>query len=189
MYMKKTKWQKTVLFIIYLKGTWTLVGTILSNKAGITLTGNWVLPSEGKLGTIQNTNTGVNGYLTTNGNTAAGSAVVEEALHDYVEWKRSYDVSGYFTLSHHYGKFLTGHSSGIPNSLTIEGNAYCFCIFDHKLHREVLKVYMLLRSLPFNFFGCKAAKNTLENLLAELVVRIQMQFGLFFHVVHFTYCR
>ena len=96
-----------------------MVGTILSNKAGITLTGNWVLPSEGKRGSIQNIDTGVNGYLTTNENTAAGSAVVEGAC-CYL-WTRSMEVSGYFTLINIHGKFLTGLSSGTPNSLTIEG--------------------------------------------------------------------
>ena len=101
---------------------WKLDGTTLSNKAGLTLTGNWVLPSEGDYRTIQNTDNGVNGYLTANGNTAAGSAVVEDALHDKYEWDRSEDISGYFTLLNVYcGKFLSGQSSGTPNSLTIEG--------------------------------------------------------------------
>ena len=91
------------------KGLWKLDGTTLSNKAGLTLTGNWVLPLEGYYGTIQNTNTGVNGYLTANGNTAAGSAVVEDALHDNHEWMRSVEVSGYFTLKNtRCEKFLTG---------------------------------------------------------------------------------
>ena len=72
--------------------------------------------------TIQNTDNGVNGYLTANGNTAAGSAVVEEALYDDFEWVRSKEVSGYFTLMHFFsGKYLTGQSSGTPNNLTIEG--------------------------------------------------------------------
>ena len=106
-----------------------MVGTILSNKAGITLTGNWVLPSEGKFGTIQNTNTGVNGYLTTNGNTAAGSAIVEAAQDGSYDqlWYRSHYHSGYFTLMNMNCRiFLTGQSSGTPNSLTIEGNDFYF---------------------------------------------------------------
>lgn len=92
------------------------------------MTGNWVLPSDGGFGGfIQNTDTGFNGYLTANGNTAAGSAVVEDALHDNYEWIRSLEVSGYFTLRHYVsGKYLTGQSSGNPNSLTIEGNDSSF---------------------------------------------------------------
>ena len=119
---------KAALFILcHLKGLWKLDGTTLSNKAGITLTGNWLLPSGGRYGTIQNTDTG--GYLTINGNTAAGSAVVEEALHNSYEWRRlrSHEVSGYFQLIHYAsGKFLTGQSNGTPNSLTIEGNDFSF---------------------------------------------------------------
>ena len=84
-----------------------------------------MLPSEGHYGNIQNTDNGVNGYLTANGNTAAGSAVVEDALHDKYEWERSLEVSGYFKLlNHNCGKYLTGQSSGSPNSLTIEGNDF-----------------------------------------------------------------
>ena len=66
----------------------------------------------------------MNGYLTANGNTAAGSAVVEDAFHDEYEWIRSLEVSGYFTLKNAccVEKYLTGQSSGTPNSLTIEGN-------------------------------------------------------------------
>ena len=81
---------------------------------------------EGDYGTIQNTDNGVNGYLTTNGNTAAGSAVVEDVFCDENEckWTRSMEVSGYFTLRNTgcVEKYLTGQSSGTPNSLTIEGN-------------------------------------------------------------------
>ena len=85
-----------------------MVGQTLSNKAGITLTGTWVLPpvewvfdfppiyekcpsspeeceKNGAVmvstpGTIQNTVMGENGYLSVNDNTDAGSVVVEEAL-------------------------------------------------------------------------------------------------------------
>ena len=71
----------------------------------------------------------MNGYLTANGNTAAGSAVVEDALHDNSEWIRSKDVSGYFTLRNgNCGKYLTGQSSGTPNFFTIEGNDDSFFI-------------------------------------------------------------
>ena len=120
---------KVALFISCYKGLWKLDGTTLSNKAGITLTGNWVLPSKGNLGTIQNTDAGVNGYLTANGNTAAGSAVVEDALHNKHEWYKSKEVSGYFTLMNiniefNCEKFLTGQSSGTPNLLTIEGDDF-----------------------------------------------------------------
>ena len=96
----------------------------------LTLTGDWVLPFEDYSGTIQNSNTGVEGYLTTNGNTATGSAVLEGAYDDtYYDttyyWKRSLEVSGYFTLMNkHSRKFLTGQSSSTPNSLTIEGNDF-----------------------------------------------------------------
>ena len=53
-------------------------GTTLSNLAGINMTGNWVLPEVDTPGTIQNTDTGDNGYLSTNG--IIGSAVDEVAL-------------------------------------------------------------------------------------------------------------
>ena len=99
---------------------WKLVGTKLSNKAGLTLTGNWKIPGEGYMGPIMNTDTG--GWMTANGNYAAGSAVVEGAQYAS-EWKQSVEVSGYFTLRNTYcGKFFTGQSSGTPNSFTIEGN-------------------------------------------------------------------
>ena len=46
-------------------------GTTLTNLAGITLNGNWVLPIVGIGGAIQNTDTGDNGFLSTNGNVKA----------------------------------------------------------------------------------------------------------------------
>ena len=49
-------------------------------------------------------------------------------------------------------------------------------IFDHELCREVLKVIMLLRTFTIYLFGREAAK---RDLLAELVVRIHMQYDLF----------
>ena len=100
----------------------------LSNKAGITLPGRWALPSAGTTGTIQNQDSGaLNGYLDTNGTTADGSAVFEEALHGAIEdgqlWERSADdSSGYFTLMNpKSGKLLTGDNTTIV--LRIEGNA------------------------------------------------------------------
>ena len=48
-------------------------------------------------------------------------------------------------------------------------------VFDHELRREVLKVTMLLGFQTFTFL---AAKRPIEDLLAELVVRIHMQYGL-----------
>ena len=104
-------------------------GEILSNKAGITLIGRWVLPTAGTIGTIQNEAN--NGYLDTYGNTADGSSVFEEALHvkfdgstdDGQLWERSKDEdsSGYFTLmSPKSGKLLTGDNTTIV--LRIEGN-------------------------------------------------------------------
>ena len=116
---------KSALFILCrLKGLWKLDGTTLSNKAGITLTGNWKIPGEGYTGPIINTDTG--GWMTANGNFAAGSAVVEGAQYAS-EWKQSVEVSGYFTLMNIYcGKFLTGQSSSTPNVLSIEGNDFSF---------------------------------------------------------------
>lgn len=58
---------------------WSLRNGILSNNIGVTLTGKWILPPLGAIGTIQNDDTGVNGYLSVNANTTDGSAVVEEA--------------------------------------------------------------------------------------------------------------
>ena len=105
-------------------------GGILSNKAGITLTGRWAW--DGTNGTIRNKDSGINkGYLDTYGNTADGSAVFEEALHvmfdgstdDGQLWERSdEDSSGYFTLMNpKSGKLLTGDNTTIV--LRIEGNA------------------------------------------------------------------
>ena len=99
----------------------------LSNKAGVNLTGNWVLPAVGTPGTIQNKDSEANGYLSTNGNTAAGSTVVEEALDasdDGQKWIRSsVDGSGYFTLMNtNSKKYLTASpANNHRNTLTIEG--------------------------------------------------------------------
>ena len=78
----------------------------------MTLPGIWQLPNADETGTIQNIHTGVNGYLTVNANTAAGSAVVEDGLDPTdsgQQWKRSADDnSGYFTLRNsNSGKFLS----------------------------------------------------------------------------------
>ena len=82
---------------------WKLEGTTLSNRNGVTLTGNWQIPSFGTPGPIINTATANGmGYLSTNGKTAEGSVVVEEAVdinNDGQKWERSSDNgSGYFTL-------------------------------------------------------------------------------------------
>ena len=64
--------------------------------------------------------------MSTNGNTAAGSTVVEEALDgsDDQKWETLNADPGYFILRNpSSGKFLTGKNSGNPNSLTIEGIA------------------------------------------------------------------
>ena len=65
--------------------------------------------------------------MSTNGNTAAGSTVVEEALDasDDQKWEKlNANYLGYFTLRNpKSGKFLTGKNSGTPNLLTIEGIA------------------------------------------------------------------
>ena len=92
----------------------------------MTLPGNWQLPNADETGTVQNTLTGVNGYLTVNAKTAAGSVVVEDGLDPTdsgQQWKRSADdSSGYFTLRNpNSGKFLSGGTCP-SNSLTIEGS-------------------------------------------------------------------
>ena len=97
-------------------------GTALSNKAGITLTGNWQIPNSGSTGNIQNTATGANGYLSVNAKTAAGSTVVEEALDTNdvgQQWERSAnDDSGFFYLKNpNSGLFLTKKKTA--NTLTI----------------------------------------------------------------------
>ena len=101
-------------------------GTTLSNQLGITLTGNWVLPTVGTPGTIQNTYFEENGYLSTNGNIEDGSIVEAMGLvanDSSQQWERSADDdSGYFTLRNlESGKFLSGYNP--PNTLTIEGTA------------------------------------------------------------------
>ena len=98
-------------------------GTTLSNRNGLTQPGNWSIPSTS--GTIQNTATANDmGYLSTNGKTAAGSVVVEEAVdinNDGQKWERSADNgSGYFTLKNPTsGMYLTMKTA---DTLTI-GNA------------------------------------------------------------------
>ena len=102
-------------------------GTTLSTRTGITLTGNWQIPSVGRSGTIQNTATG--GYLSANANTDAGSVVVEEALDSSdvgQQWER---LELYNRTIHNYGFFkLKNPNSGLflnmntENALTI-GNA------------------------------------------------------------------
>ena len=120
----------------------------LSNKAGNTLIGRWVLPTAGTTGTIQNKGSGANnGYLDTYGNTADGSAVFEAALHvmsdgandDGQLWGRSdEDSSGYFTLMNpKSGKLLTGDNTTIV--LRIEGN-------------EIIMTQLLCISLLTMFF-------------------------------------
>ena len=126
---KNNKEKKTTPFKLYYLGQWKLDGTALSNKAGITLTGNWQIPNSGSTGNVQNTITGVNGYLSVNAKTAAGSTVVEEALdaNDVgQQWERSVDDgSGFFTLKNpNSGLFLTMKTA---NKLTI-GNTQFFCV-------------------------------------------------------------
>ena len=109
---KNNKVKKTTPFKLYYLGQWKFDGTVLSNEAGITHTHKWAIPSSGSTGTIQNTDTGANGYLSVNANTAAGSQVVEEAKDDDdvgQKWERSADDdSGFFTLKNpHSGLFLT----------------------------------------------------------------------------------
>ena len=111
--------------------------TKLTNLAGITLSGNWKIPDKGATGTIQNTDTGVNGYLSVNANTAAGSVVVEEALDKSdvgQHWKRiDNDEKDYLTLMNpNSGKFLTADNP--PNTLTIEGT-YLLLIREGKVER------------------------------------------------------
>ena len=87
------------------------MGTKLSNQAGVTLPGNWKLPALGTIGTIQNTNEKVNGYLSSDNRFAGGSLVLFEALNTTdkgQQWERIPDgTSGYFTLKKpHYSLFL-----------------------------------------------------------------------------------
>ena len=104
-------------------------GTQLSNKAGVTLTGNWTLPTVGIPETIQNADSETHGFLSTNGNIVAGSEVIEEAFDPSdnagQQWTRSVeDNSGYFTLMNpKSGKFLTKNPS---KNLTIEGKCHIF---------------------------------------------------------------
>ena len=119
--------------------TWKLDNDgILSNLAGVTLTGHWKLPAEGEIGTIQNTDTGT--ALSSNvdiidgdtGKATASSGVVEEIQIETGEtdspygnfnrkWYRSYvDGSGYFTLVHSSTYFLT-YISNPSNTFTVEG--------------------------------------------------------------------
>ena len=100
-------------------------GTILSNQNGVPLTGNWIIPSVGTAGPIINvTNANNIVYLSTNGKTAPGSVVVEEAVDtedDDQKWERSAsDDSGFFNLKNpNSGLFLTMKTE---NTFTI-GNA------------------------------------------------------------------
>ena len=105
--------------------------TKLSNQAEIVLTGNWALPIVGTPGTIQNKDAGNNGYLSTDGSIAKGSAVENTSFvanDDGQQWERSADDdSGYFTLMNPIsGKFLA--KNNIATHLTIEGNVSFFVL-------------------------------------------------------------
>ena len=106
-------------------------GTKLSNLAGWQLKGNWALPSFGTPGTIQNTNKGEKGYLSTRGKTYAGAEVKEVKLikHDNAgrQWERSADdAKGYFTLTNpNSGKILAAIDPLSKDTLTIEGKMLC----------------------------------------------------------------
>ena len=52
-------------------------------------------------------------------------------------------------------------------------------IFDHELRREVLKVTMFFHHFTGAYWIFLAEKCPKLDLLAELVVRIHMQYGLF----------
>ena len=56
---KKKQRKKTTKFKLYYLGQWKLEGTKLSTRTGISLTGNWKIPSVGTLGVIKNTDTGM----------------------------------------------------------------------------------------------------------------------------------
>merc|ERR1712079_981929 len=78
----------------------------LSNIAGTTVTGTWVLPASSA--------TGTNGYLSSNALTAAGSTVGKEARDTSdagQNWFRSSsDILGYFTLRNtNSGKYLNAN--------------------------------------------------------------------------------
>ena len=96
-------------------------GTTLLNRGGITLTGNWLLPTAGTPGTIQNTVT--NMYLSVKANATDGSDVDEEAL-DVIDTGQQWEIgavfnSGYFSIRNiATQKFLIAHT---PNKLSIEG--------------------------------------------------------------------
>ena len=95
-------------------------GTTLSNMAGVTLNGRWKIPSVDTIGYVLNDATGR--YLSINGNTDAGSVVVEDTydhLHDSGQlWKRlANGDSGFFHLKNHdSGLFLIMKTA---NKLTI----------------------------------------------------------------------
>ena len=109
-------------------------GTTLSNQAGIILTGNWVLPSFGTPGIIQNKTAGAHGYLSTNASTHA----VANAVYTDVEafdandvgqlWIRSPDDElGYFSLINtNSQKYLYAHGFDTENRLTVDGNTSMF---------------------------------------------------------------
>ena len=116
-------------------------GTSLSNMAGNTLPGNWQLPSPGRTGYIQNTDTGVNGYLNANSNNVAHPIVVEEALDVNNRgqlWKRSADDgSGYFTLEKDPNPYFSSHFlvlSSMSGVLIIQGKYSCLDFFDLKAY-------------------------------------------------------
>ena len=111
----------------FFKAKWMLIGTTLSNQAGINLTGNWDLPKiSPPTGTIRNMAT--NCYLSVN---VTGYAVVEEAFVDNnnagQEWERSADdENSYFMLRNpNYKSYLTAYAtSDTLNILTIEGTKF-----------------------------------------------------------------
>ena len=101
-------------------------GNKLINKVGFTLHDNWKIPTVDTPGTIQNIDSGDNGYLSTKGEIEAWSRGEEGALDANdggQQWERSADDdSGYFTLRNTMsGKFLHGM----------------------KMNNELVKVYLL----------------------------------------------
>ena len=110
--VQKQQCKKTTISKHYYLGLWKLEGTRLYNRNGVPLTGNWIIPSVGTAGPIINvTNANNIVYLSTNGKTAAGSVVVEEAVDtndDDQKWERSAsDDSGFFNLKNpNSGLFL-----------------------------------------------------------------------------------
>ena len=72
-----------------LQGTWQLFGTELRNRNYLTLPGNWVLPSQGSIGNIENIDRGMVLSVVSDGITDETEVMLKKAVPNDIgqEWE------------------------------------------------------------------------------------------------------